>query len=344
MAFNAAETLSLIKGGLLDRRATWASWLGRSPTLQRTAIALTVPLLVISSIASWLFGLVVGNAFGGGLTGLLYGLVMALVGIGLATLAFGFFAGMFGGKQDYPRAFAAVSLAMIPAALAGPVSALIPWFGLLVLLAGGIASLVFLYQVMPLALQIPDDKRVVHFLAGIVTVFLVNAVLAAAFNPDMPGGSIEVPGSRPGSAQSTSSGMIGELERQGALMEEAANQSYDPPADGKLTRAQVEAYATVRQKTRAVHEAYAEKMQELKSEIDEDDPSAADIAKMYSGIGGAMSANNAEMEIVMTGGGNWPEHQWVASALRTAMLHGGKGTDAVAHNYALYQEFEKRLE
>ena len=40
-----------------------------------------------------------------------------------------------------------------------------------------------------------------------------------------------------------SPGFIGELQRQGELMEEASSDVFDPPADGELTEDQVETYA-----------------------------------------------------------------------------------------------------
>jgi hypothetical protein len=65
---------------------------------------------------------------------------------------------------------------------------------------------------------------------------------------------------------------------------------------------------------------------------------------MYQGMGSVMSLNTVEMEVVKTGGGNWAEYQWVRDQLRAARLQRGEGSDALAHNYELYGEFEERLE
>jgi hypothetical protein len=48
------------------------------------------------------------------------------------------------------------------------------------------------------------------------------------------------------------------------------------------------------------------------------------------------------MEVVKTGDGNWAEHQWVRDALRTAWIQKDLN-EAVAHNYALYQQHEDEL-
>ena len=73
-------------------------------------------------------------------------------------------------------------------------------------------------------------------------------------------------------------------------------------------------------------------------------PSAADMSKMFGGIGKAMNANNAEMEVVKTGGGNWAEHIWVKEQLHIAKIQMGDGSDAIAHNYKLFQEYKEKLE
>jgi beta-glucosidase/6-phospho-beta-glucosidase/beta-galactosidase len=65
---------------------------------------------------------------------------------------------------------------------------------------------------------------------------------------------------------------------------------------------------------------------------------------MYAGIGTAVSATNAEMELVKTGGDNWAEHLWVKEQLRTAKIQQGDGSDAIAHNYELYKEYQEDLE
>ena len=57
-----------------------------------------------------------------------------------------------------------------------------------------------------------------------------------------------------------------------------------------------------------------------------------------------MSVNNAEMEIVKTGGGNWAEHVWVKEQLRVAKIQRGDGSEALAHNYELYQEYQQELD
>ena len=61
-----------------------------------------------------------------------------------------------------------------------------------------------------------------------------------------------------------------------------------------------------------------------------------------SGMTEAAGLQTTEIEVVMSSGGNWAEHQWVREALRTAWIQ--KDINAtVAHNFELYQEYKEDL-
>ncbi|MEJ8567992.1 Yip1 family protein [Elongatibacter sediminis] len=353
MKFDFKKTLELIRGGLLSRETTWTEYLSENPGWQQTAMVLTGPLILLNVVLGVLFARMMGGYTAYGVhmnvfSALIFALVMAVIGFLVAVFVFNFLAGVFKGKTDFSRAFAAVSLAAIPAWVAGIVGALIPGIGFLISLAGAIMTLVFLYKIMPLALDVPSEKRVMHFVVSLIVIFLINLVVgmvigADAMRDQMREGAL---GDRDSAAPA---GVFGEWERQGRLMEEAGRDQYDPPSDGKVSEGQVEAYASVLRKTRAAQEEYGKKMTAIASEMDAkeksgDTPSVADLGKLYSGVGSALSAKNAEMEIVKTAGGNWAEHQWVKEQLRIAKLQQGEGSDAIEHNYELYQEYADELE
>lgn len=356
MSFDFTKTIALVKGGLTDPEATWNSYLGENPDWQQTAVVLTGPLIVANVLLSLLLSRMLGGfAYHGYVSSftmaLIIGLLLTVIGFTVAVLVFNFMAGPFKGQADFSRAFAAVSLAAIPAWIAGIVGALIPWVGWLIALAGGILSLVYLYRIMPLALKLPDDKRLVHFIVSLVIMILLNAILSTFVARSMVGDEWASGKSfteQRSASSPRSPGFIGELQRQGELMEEANSDVFDPPSNGKVTEEQVETYVGVLRKTLAVHEKYAEEMKRMSEEMEAkkaagEQPSAADLTKMYGGIGKTMSANNAEMEVVKTAGGNWAEHQWVKKQLRVASIQLGEGSEANAHNYELYLKFQDQL-
>lgn len=353
MNFDISKTLGLIKGGLLDHRATWDRYLGENPAWRDTLIQLTGPLIVANVVLSVILSRIMGtfSAYAWGpnwFTGLLLGLVLAALGFAVAVFVFNFLAGMFGGKADFSRAFAAISLAAIPAWVAGIIGSAIPWLGGLVSLAGAILSLVFVYRIMPLALGIPDNKRVVHFVASLVVILVVNLIIgrvlglgamdARGGNPNFGSTSVErEAGKMPG--------MFGEIGRQAELYAKANEARFDPPSDGKVTRQQARWVADTLAKASATYEEEMARLKAMSEDLDnKDQPSPADLAKMYQGMGTAMSLNSVEMETVMSGGGNWAEYQWVKSQLRAARMQRGEGSDALEHNYERYEEIKEQVQ
>ena len=174
--------LALIKGGLLDHENTWKTYLEDCPDWRQTALVLTGPLFILNVLLSLVFSRLAGGYAvygyqGGWFRALITSLVMGAIGFAIVVLVFNFLAGVFKGTANFSRAFAAVSLAVIPAWVAGAVAGLIPYLGFLIALAGGILSLVFLYRIMPLALNVPDDKRMVHFVVSLVAVIVINMII-----------------------------------------------------------------------------------------------------------------------------------------------------------------------
>lgn len=355
MKFDINKTLSLIKGGLLDHEATWKSYLDETPGWMQTAVVLTVPLLVTNIVLSLLFSRMVGGYaayswHSNWFMALVMGLILAAVGFTIAAFVFSFLAGKFKGKADFDRGFAALSLAVIPGWVAGPIAALVPYLGFLIALAGGLASLYFLYKIIPLALNVPQEKRVVHFIVSIIAVIVINMIIG------LMAGAGQMNANRSGSYSSHDStenptfgsGTMGAIERQGRLMEDANSDKFEAPSDSELSKGQLKTYISVLRKTRAVQEDYAKEMQDKIAAIEAKEaagekPSMADMANVYASVGTGMSAMNAEMEVVKTGDGNWAEHQWVRTQLRNARIQQGEGSDALEHNYELYLQYEEEL-
>ena len=356
MTFDFAKTLSLVKGGLLDHKATWDTYLGENPGWQQTAMVLTGPLILANVVLSTILARIIGGFSYFGYTSnffaaLFGGLVLAALGFVISVFVFNFLAGVFKGTSNFSRAFAAVSLAAIPAWIAGVLGALIPFVGFFIAFAGGIMSLVFMYRIMPLALQVPGEKRMVHFIASLVIIFVLNFFVGSfigigGMGSEMSGRTFST--GETTSRSATGFGMFSEIERQGRLMEAANEDVYKPPGNGELTESQVRDYIKVLEKTRAIRDEYTAKTQKLAEEMQAKEAagekaSVADLARMYSGIGTVVGAGNAEMEVVKTGQGNWAEHSWVKEQLRIAHIQQGDGSDAIAHNYELYKEYEEDL-
>lgn len=344
--FDPNKTMSLIKGGLLDSADTWKSYHAENKNWKDTFIGLTGPMILVSVILSAIFMWVFSSfsLFGsqGGIGFILMSLIAAVVSIFVASFIFSYLAGYFKGKHDFNKGFAALSLAAIPAYIGGVFSSL-PLIGWLIGLALGILSLIFLYKIIPSYLEVPEDKRVVHFVVALIATFIailiINLILGVGAYKSGAMDSISRSDSN-----SVSSGLFGGMERQTKMIEHAENDKFVPPADGKVTDNQIATLILNLQKTADYRKSQEEKLQNLDSQMkDKKGFSFSDIGKLTSGLNSVMSTANAEMEVVKTGGGNWAEHQWIKDQLRIAKIQKDIN-DAVKHNYALYQKYADQLD
>ena len=159
---------------MLEPESTWQSYLQGNHNWQETAVLLTVPLIVASSVGAWILRLVFGGgAFAGGGTSIIdviMGIVLAAIMLGVAAFVIGFLAGVFNGKNDFDKSLGALSLAAIPGYV-GAILMPLPFIGFLLSLAASIYSLVLLYRIIPSYLEVPDDKRIIHFVVSIVGLF-----------------------------------------------------------------------------------------------------------------------------------------------------------------------------
>ena len=336
--FNLDETRRWVTGAIVDPHATAAAFRASEPGWQHTFMVLTLPIYVAAAAAGFLLSLIFGTTFMFGAMAssplwFLVSLAWSLAYVFVAALIFDVLAGVFEGRRDFDGAFAALSLAMVPA-VAGGVLSPVPWIGWLIGLAAGIYSLVLLYHFVPVFMTVPEAKRVVHFVLSLIAAIVVNMVVAgllgAMFGPDLEDylGESTVPAS--------SGGLFGDFERQASVAEQASQDTYQPPSDGRLTEAQVRAYVRTLERTAELRERLGRQLEGL----DED---AASIGDIFSGMKDATRLATAEMEVVKTGGGNWAEHLWVRNQLETARIQ-QDGSPAIEHNYALFLEYRDRIE
>ena len=182
--FDINKTIKIIQGGLFNSKNTWQSYLEEKHDWKETATLLTGPMILVSVILSsllfWLFSNHYIFASQGGFGITVLKLIGAIIGISVGAFLFSFIAGLFKGKHDFNKGLAALSLAAIPGYI-GSIIGSVPIIGWLISLGLGILSLVFLYKIIPSYLEVPEEKRVVHFVtslvATVVIAFLINMIL-----------------------------------------------------------------------------------------------------------------------------------------------------------------------
>jgi hypothetical protein len=344
------RTVKLVIGALTDRETTWRSYLSEAGDWRNTAFLLTGPLIVVSAVVAYVLSLLTSDAsmftaFRPTLMSTLFSIVTGAIGAGVIAFVVSTLAGTFAGKNDFALGLAATTLAFVPGYI-GQAMVWLPWIGGLLALGLGIFSLVQLWQIIPLYLEVPDSKRVVHFALSLIVTIVVMVIISTVLAPVLGGPAAQSPFGSTSQMDNSDqdSGMFGDMSRNAAIVADAEEDRYTPPKDGKLTEQQVREYVSVMQTVAEKRAAIVERMEKLAEKADEDDRvSVKDLGNMMSGMGEFSALATAEMAAVKANSGNWAEHRWVQESLLMASIQ--KDTnDTVSHNFSLYEQFAEQLE
>jgi hypothetical protein len=169
---------------------------------------------------------------GAGLTGMIVGYVLALVGVFVMALIIDALAPTFGGQKDRTQALKTVAYSYT-AAWVGGIAMIVPGIGWLVALAGGIYSIYLLYVGLPHTMKCPQEKAAgytaVAIIVAIVLYFIVGAIV----------GTVAGVGAGMGAGAYSSSNVtfdkdssLGKLEQWGKSMEEAGKKLEAAQASG----------------------------------------------------------------------------------------------------------------
>ena len=347
--FDLQATVRWVTGMLKAPVDTAKTYREADPPWMQTLMQLPLPLVVAGAVLAFLVAWLTGGTFGLGMLGIgsvIYMLVSSLLWTFLLAVIIDQLAGFFDGEKNFDRAYGLVGLVVV-ITTAGTVLGAVAWIGWLLSIAASIYAIYLTYQFVPIFLAVPEENRMKHIIATIVVALVAGMILfgilgsvfggmlgsSAAFTAPDFGGEEEEQVFEP---ESSSGGLFGGLERQANIAEEAGNDRYDPPSDGRLEEAQVQRFVRALEKTAALRDRLTKRFEN----IDDENPSLTDI---FGGAGDAMRLGTAEMEVVKTAGGNWAEHQWVRSALETARVQQDIN-DTVAHNYALFQKYQEQIE
>lgn len=365
--FDFGKFLAWIRGGLLEPTPTWEAYKADNHSWKTTAMQLSAPLVVGAGVLALVLGSLLGS--GGGFKTFIVTLLMSAVWFGGGGFIASFLASKFGGEDSYDRAWSALSFASIPGVV-GSVLGTVPWIGPILSLAGGIWTIIMLWQALPVFLNVPLDKRAGHFFStlglGIVLMFVTSSLLVAfglwSFGSDIRSNDYSGSDSKSTEPQGRSERYTGNntnnrnnsnpvinddlskgasffgLGREVDYLQAAEKDRYEPPVDGMLSAEQVELtvkFLAATERLRTASSAAFEKLKKDKTE----QPSLGDLMQ---GMKGLVNAGTAEMQAVKSGDGNWAEHTWVKKQLFDAQIHQDLNNTS-AHNFELYQAHEEAL-
>ena len=114
---------------------------------------------------------------GAGLTNMVLSYVLTLAGVYIMALIVDMLAPSFGGSKNQIQALKAVTYAYTAAWIAG-IAQIIPWLGILILLAGVLYSFYLLYLGLPVMMKCPKEKAMGYTAVSIISAMVVSFVIS----------------------------------------------------------------------------------------------------------------------------------------------------------------------
>jgi hypothetical protein len=230
-----------IKAILTTPKTEWPAAAAEPATVQGLytgyiAIVAALPIIAGfikgSLIGTSMFGITVRDSIGGGITRMVLGYVLSLVVVYLVALIINALAPSFGGQKDMVQALKTVAYTWTAYWVAG-IAVIVPWLGVLILLAGGIYSIYLLYLGLPHTMKCPPEKAggytAVSVIIAIVLSWIVGAiVIGVVGTAAMTGaamGGMHVTSSNGDSVTIDSNSALGKLAAMGQRAEQASKET-----------------------------------------------------------------------------------------------------------------------
>ena len=346
MPFN--QLISSLQRAILKPEPLWQEEVEKSVAwsllLKNTVLPVIGVTAILSAILLKIFGyhLPMIGVVRPSMTDMLLQIVGAIVMYGISIVLLGWIAawlaGMLGGKNDLNRAVAMLFWISVPS-LVGQVLGTLPFVGWVISLGLGIYSLVLLYRAIPVFLDVPVSERVKHFIFFLIASFVVSILLGMtlgrlftprdmmqSMRPDVivPPQMKEIGQSQPvqKSTKKSENPVEDYVESMAKgdynkdVIEKAKEDRFIPPADGKLTKAQVEKFLALAKKVKIVEKEQAQKLKEKYDKKEQSNDFS--ISDVFNGLKDFTSLATLEMKVVKENGGNWAEYTWVKDRVREA--------------------------
>src|SRR5690606_6684857 len=142
----------------------------------------------------------------------------------------------------------------------------LPWIGFLLAFGLFIYSLVLLWRIIPIYLEVPVGRRAGHYIATIVSCFVALLLVNLTVVAMLGGAALEQEMARDAQRGTFGGGIAG----QAAVLAAAAEDTYTPPADGRLTETQVQAFVRVMQRTAELQAEAGARLQEITERAESD--------------------------------------------------------------------------
>jgi hypothetical protein len=195
------KLIERVKAILASPKTEWEAIEKEQTSLQELYVGYILLLAAIGPVAAFLkmslFGISIplmgtyrpglGASFGS----MIFRYILTLVGVYLVALIVNMLAPSFGGKKDDMQALKTVAYAYTAAWIAG-IAQLLPWAGMLIVLAGALYSIYLLYLGLPITMKCPPEKSVgyaaVSIVLAVILSFAISFVVGGITGGGMMGG------------------------------------------------------------------------------------------------------------------------------------------------------------
>jgi hypothetical protein len=252
------KLMARAKAILLSPKSEWPVIAGEPTTVADLYKGYAIWLAALPAIFTFLKMSVIGTSVmfagtirigvGAGLTTMVMSYVLALAMLYVLALIVDALAPSFGGQKNSIQAFKVVVYAYTASWVAG-IAQIVPWLGLLLMIAGAVYSIYLMYLGLPATMKCPPEKA-----AGYTAVIVIVAIVVGAVIGVVVGSVAGVGGMMSGTTYSSSSdddevqfdedSPLGKMQKWGEEME-AANKKLEEAQQSGDQAAQEEAMKAV---------------------------------------------------------------------------------------------------
>ena len=236
---DSANIIARVKNILTTPKTEWPLAAAEPATtggLYAGYIAIVAALPVIagfikaSLIGSSFLGITMHVSIGAGIGRMIVSYILSLVLVYVMAWIVNAMAGTFGGQADMTQALKTVAYAWTASWIAG-IAVIIPWLGVLVMIAGAIYSIYLLYLGLPHAMKCPPDKAagytavsvIIAIVLGWVISLIVGLLFVGAMGSAAMGG-MQITGSNGDKVTFDSNSTLGQLAAMGQKADQASKE------------------------------------------------------------------------------------------------------------------------
>ncbi|MBN8577553.1 MAG: YIP1 family protein [Cytophagales bacterium] len=174
------------KNILLTPKTEWNVIAGETTPLATLFTSYVLPLIVVSTIGSFLSGVLFTGAFGFGVTyaikGAIITFISASVSYFVSVYVIDWLAPQFNSEKDLTKSAQLVAYANTPSYLAGLLD-FIPVLSMLIRLAGVVYAVYLIYLGLEPLKKTPEDKKIIYLIVAFVVLVGLTFLLAAILTP-----------------------------------------------------------------------------------------------------------------------------------------------------------------